>query len=84
MENGVEGVWEPEKNDGYGARDLGKRAMRRRKKASAFSRAARLRNYQSNLRPNRHSRGGTIVVGCKKLVAEPQLMFCAAFVFVRL
>src|SRR5258705_997713 len=41
-----------------------------------------LRNYQSNLRPNRQSRGGTIVVGCRKLVAEPQLTFCTAFTFV--
>src|SRR5207344_1362315 len=39
------------------------------------SSARSVTNYQSNLTPNRHSRGGTIVVGCRKLVAEPQLMF---------
>jgi len=41
-------------------------------------------SYQSNFTPKRHRRGGMIVVGCRKFVAEPQLMFCAAFVFVRL
>ena len=40
--------------------------------------------YQSNFAPKRHSLGGMIVVGCRKFVAEPQLMFWAAFVFVRL
>ena len=78
------GVWGSGKNDAYGARDPGERAMRPRKKALCLLPRRMVTNYQSNLTPNRHSRGGTIVVGCRKLVAEPQLMFCAAFVLVRL
>ena len=51
-------------------------------KSSAPGRS--MAGYQSNFTPKRHSRGGMIVVGCRKFVAEPQLMFWAAFVFVRL
>ena len=41
-------------------------------------------SYQSNFAPKRKSRGGMIVVGCRKFAPEPQLMFWAALVLVRL
>ena len=62
----------------------GEPATRRRKKVQCLLPRRLMADYQSNLTPKRHSRGGTIVVGCRKFVAEPQLMFWAAFVFVRL
>src|SRR5262249_55081014 len=42
------------------------------------------RHYKSIFTPNRHSRGGMIVVGCRNVEPEPQLMFDAAFEFDRL